>query len=182
MAFQSKGEVEYLTPWGWFLDFFDRNVLEETPRLSMVSGKVNSWNSHAMQVNEWTVHIHNKVRWSPTRRRDQTRNNEWKLEDLETVIVQWSWRRQIWKKSLGDCDGNNVLLRCCILVIRYHWEENEHYVMREDRWEQRGYSLHGVLFGWRSEWRYWEWEGVWLCAEAEKTQHKLRGHFCHFVG
>ena len=34
----------------------------------MKSGKVNSWNGHAMQVNEWIVRIHKKVHWSPTRR------------------------------------------------------------------------------------------------------------------
>ena len=60
---------------------FDRNGLEETPRCvvseeQMKSDKVNSWNSHAMQVNEWIVRIHNKVHWSPTRR-DKENEEQW---------------------------------------------------------------------------------------------------------
>ena len=40
---------------------------------AMKSDKVNSWNRHAMQVNEWTVRIHNKVHWSPTRRDEENK-------------------------------------------------------------------------------------------------------------
>ena len=125
----------------------------------------------------------------------RTRNNEWRLENSEWVKVQWFWKRQIWKRSLGDYDRHNAcvglqikrnacFVQHCVVdssyfVIHYHWEESGHW---EEKIVENNVDIRYMECYLDEDQRRHGWGGVWPCAEAEKTQHKLRGHFCHFIG
>ena len=112
----------------------------------------------------------------------RTRNNEWKLESLEEV------NRVIDRNNV--CMGLQIERNACFMghcvvdssrfVIHYHWMENVGISERRSLRTTWTDSLHGVFLD-REREETWV-RGVWPCTEAEKTQHKLRGHFCHFVG